>query len=61
VNVREVLKAICYALSTGCQWQGVAEGPAAEEHSLLLLHAVGLAYDRVSQPGHLPAQLLLDR
>ena len=61
VNVREVLKTICYPAVDRLPVAGVAEGPAAEEHSVLLLHAVGLAYDRVAQPGHLPAQLLLDR
>ena len=53
--------AICYPAVDGLPVAGVAEGPSAEEHSVLLLHAVGLAYDRVAQPGHLPAQLLLDR
>jgi hypothetical protein len=36
VNVREVLNAIFYVLSTGCQWAGAAEGPAAEEHGALI-------------------------
>lgn len=49
VNVREVLNAIFYVLSTGCPLRqaqgevaGLAERPAAEEHGPLLLHAVGL-------------------
>ena len=50
VNVREVLNAICYVLSTGCQWQALAEGPATEEHSALLLHAVGLGRHAGAHP-----------
>ena len=50
VNVREVLNAIFYVLSTGCQWTGVAEGPAAEEHGALLLHAVGLGRHAGAHP-----------
>jgi transposase len=31
INVREVLNGVFYVLWTGCQWESVAEGPAAEE------------------------------
>jgi transposase len=64
VNVREVLNAIFYVLSTGCQWQalpkdrlpvaGVAEGPATEKHRALLLYAVGLG----RHPGAHPSRAL---
>src|SRR5260370_38157251 len=39
VNVREVLNAICYVLSTGCQWQGLPKAPPPKStaHSFFLL------------------------
>jgi transposase len=42
VDVRAVLNAILYVLSTGCQWQGAAKGFAAEEHRVPLFPVVGL-------------------
>ena len=36
VNVREVLNGIFYVLWTGCQWNRVAQRPAAEEHGARL-------------------------
>lgn len=42
VYVREVLNAILYVLSTGCQWQALPKDFAAEEHRASLLHVVGL-------------------
>ena len=41
-NVREILNAIFYVLSTGLSVAGLAEEPAAEEYGALLLRAVGL-------------------
>ena len=41
VDVREVLNAIFYVLSTGCQWKALPRS-AAEEHGAPLLHPVGL-------------------
>ena len=52
VNVREVLNAVFYVLSTGCQWQALPKGPAAQEHSALLLHAVGLGWHVGAPPSH---------
>jgi Putative transposase of IS4/5 family (DUF4096) len=40
VNVREVLNAIFYVLSTGCQWQALPKDLPAEEHGAFVLHAV---------------------
>src|SRR5213078_3941894 len=39
VNVREVLNAIFYVLSTGCQWQALPKDSAAEKHRAFLHHA----------------------
>ena len=50
VNVREVLNAIFYVLSTGCQWQALPKGPAAEEHGAFVLHAVGLGRNVRARP-----------
>src|SRR6266851_4259518 len=57
VNVREVLNAIFYVLSTGFPLRqaqgevaGAAEGPAAEEYSAFLLHAVGLGWHAGAHP-----------
>ena len=50
VNLREVLNAIFYVLSTGCQWQALAEGSAAEEHRASLFHAVGLGRHAGADP-----------
>jgi hypothetical protein len=40
VDVREVLNAIFYVLSTGCQMEGDAERSAAEEHGAFLFHVI---------------------
>jgi transposase len=39
VNVREVLNAICYVLSTGCQWQALPKDlpPKSTAHSYFML------------------------
>src|SRR5260370_16758400 len=39
VNVREVLNAICYVLSTGCQWQPLPQNlpPKSTPHSYFIL------------------------
>ena len=50
MDVREVLNAFFYVLSTGCQWQ--ASGLAAEEHGALLFHAVGLGRHAGAHPPH---------
>src|SRR4051812_44624697 len=49
VNVREVLNAICYVLSTGCQWQALPKDlpPKSTAH---LLHAVGLGRHTGTHP-----------
>ena len=46
VNVREVLNAIFYVLSTGCQWQALPKDlpPKSTAHSLL--HACGIGTAR---------------
>jgi hypothetical protein len=55
VNVREVLNAIFYVLSTDrLPVAGVAEGPATEKHRALLLYAVGLG----RHPGAHPSRAL---
>ena len=50
VNVREVLNAIFYVLSTGCQWQALPKDlpPKSTAHSLL--HAVGLGRHAGAHP-----------
>jgi hypothetical protein len=52
VNLREVLNAIFYVLSTGCQLPvaGVAEGSAADEHRAFFFHAVGLGRHSGAHP-----------
>ena len=50
VDVREVLNAVFYVLSTGCQWQAAAEGPAAEEHGVGLLLALGMGGNHRAHP-----------
>ena len=52
VDVREVLNAILYVLSTGCQWQALPKGFAAEEHCASLLDAVGLGRHAGAHPSH---------
>jgi transposase len=49
VNVREVLNAIFYVLSTGCQWQALPKDlpPKSTAH---LLHAVGLGRNVGARP-----------
>jgi hypothetical protein len=51
INIREVLNAVFYMFSTGCQWQALP-GPAAQEHGALLLHAVGLGWHAGAPPSH---------
>src|SRR5260221_6170376 len=53
VNVREGLNAICYVLSTGCQWQALAEElpPESTAASYFML------FDVDGKLGHLPHDL----
>ena len=50
VDVREVLNAVFYVLSTGCQWSALPKGPAAEEHGLGLLLALGMGRHHRAYP-----------
>jgi transposase len=46
VNVREVLNAIFYVLSTGCEWQALPKDPAAEEHGRIRTSCCGIGTER---------------
>src|SRR5260221_9731754 len=52
VNVREVLNAICYVLSTGCQWQALPKDlpPKSTAHSYFMLRE----WDGTLEPLHPP-------
>jgi hypothetical protein len=52
VNVREVLNGIFYILWTGCQWNGVAQRPAAKEHGARLSGIVELGRHVGAHPPH---------
>src|SRR2546430_14417915 len=42
IDVREILNGIFYVLWTGCQWQALPKGSAAEEYGARLSRAVEL-------------------
>ena len=44
VNMREVVNALMYVLSTGCQWRGHSERPAATQYRAWLLGPLGLGW-----------------
>ena len=50
VNVREILNAICYVLSTGCQWQALPKDlpPESTAHSYFMLMARWSAFTMLS-------------
>ena len=50
VNVREVLNAIFYVLSTGCQWQALPKDLPPKSNGAFLLHAVGLGRHAGAHP-----------
>ena len=50
VNIREVLNAIFYVLSTGLPMAGFAQGLAAEEHGASLLRPMGLGRHPGARP-----------
>ena len=52
VNLREVLNAIFYVLSTGCEWNARPKGPTAEEHGVRLSRLVGLGRHAGAHPSH---------
>ena len=50
VNVREVLNAIFYVLSTGCQWQALPKDLPPKSRGAFVLHAVGLGRNVRARP-----------
>src|SRR5207237_2013881 len=50
VNVREVLNAIFYVLSTGCQWQALPKDLPPKSTRAFLFHAVGLGRHAGAHP-----------